>query len=496
MDLPDWQADGKVDAPRVILAKLALSRDLEAVNRYIAASEPRAGVGSTWALRRNGDYDFSLPGLTAALYLYGNRPDVLFPETRDHLLDILLNQDGPGFRTTVPGSLGLVQETENHILMTEGSRYLKNQWIAQYDPDPRFDNVTNGLEAKLIDFISDLDTAGLYEFNSNPYAGYTLMALLTLEAFADAPVADAARSLIDRLNFEFVLGSVKARRYPPFRRQTRRADVTNLLDHGHTSMMLVWLDRAGVDVPDVQFHSHQAVYAALMPYRLPLEDAERLSRSTDQYYARIGRGPRSSPEIYAAGDGFLISAGGTGRRFRSQIVARPITVILDDGVVDAGELFSVGGAGDYVGWNNTGVLPGVAIARGPLHIPPGWTPDARVRNWSVYYDEKTGVKISAGDDGTEGGTAVLYVLDRADQISLGLTAQELADRLATLSPASVLASGALRLPDGRSIGFDLRAGANRWVITSVNGVPTDRDMTAWPRLDSSVPFDLAGEVPD
>lgn len=31
------------------------------------------------------------------------------------------------FRTTVPGSMRMVTETENHILMTEESRYLKNR---------------------------------------------------------------------------------------------------------------------------------------------------------------------------------------------------------------------------------------------------------------------------------------------------------------------------------------------------------------------------------
>jgi hypothetical protein len=30
----------------------------------------------------------------------------------------------------VPRTLGLARDTENHLLMTEGSRYLKNRWLA------------------------------------------------------------------------------------------------------------------------------------------------------------------------------------------------------------------------------------------------------------------------------------------------------------------------------------------------------------------------------
>jgi hypothetical protein len=491
-DVPNWEDAGKVNGPRVVLAKLTLGRDVGEANAYLRASEPWAGIGSTYGLRPSGDYDFSLPPLTAILYLFGNDPEILFPATRDHLLDVLLNQDGNKFRVTVPGSLGLVGETENHILMTEGSRYLKNQWLRLHGEDnPLYDNVANGMQERLVVFIHEMERAGPYEFNSNPYAGYTLMALLTLEAFADPPVAGAARDLIDRINYEYVLSSLDLRRYGPYRRQTRRAGITDLTDHAHTSMMRVWVNLGSDHEYRVANNTHQALYAALMPYRLPDEQLSAVISTEDSYYVRIGRGPDASAEIYSGGDGYLISAGGTGRRGRTQIVARPITIMLADGALDATELFAIGAEGSYEDWNNTGVLPGLAVGRSPVVVPDGRRPVASGGIWRVFLDESTNVLIAAGSSagwdasgsGETGGVGVLYLLDSADQAQLGMDPDGISAWLAANCGAPVLNEGRVVLPDGRSASFDLESGPDMWVIQDANGQPSMRDLTSWPRLD-------------
>mgnify|MGYP001052814066 CR=1 FL=1 len=480
-DLPDWQEEGKVTAPRVILAKLALGRDVEAVNAYLLSAKPWAGIGSTWALRQSGDYDFSLPPLTAALYLFGERPELLHPETRDHLVETLLNQAGSSFRRTVPGSLGLVGETENHILMTEGSRYLKNQWLRQHGSDAvAHNNAANGLETKLLDYLDELDRAGLYEFNSNPYVGYTAMALLTLEAFAEQSVAEAARRVLDRINTEYAYGSLLLQRYAPYRRQTSRAGITELSDHPHTSMMRVWTSLAGSDVPPVEKHTHQAVYAALMPYRLPDATATLAMTADRSHYVRIGRGPGSSPEIYSAGDGYLLSAGGVGRGRSSQIVMRLISLILTNGAGDASELWRIGDDASYWSGNRTGVLPGVAVGRPPLTVPCGVAPTAAAGAWTVYHDATSGVTVACGETSYVG---VIYALDREAVADLGMNENQLASRLADLTGSDDLDAGLLYLPDGRQIVFDLSANADTWVIVSVNGEAMDRELTRWPRLD-------------
>jgi hypothetical protein len=492
--LPSWQEKGKVQAPRILLAKLALERDVPEVNAYLQKAEPWAGIGSTWTLRRSGDYDFSLPGLTAILYKYGDRPELLYPETRRHLLNVLLNQDGAGFNTTVPGSLGLVTETENHILMTEGSRYLKNQWLSERGA-AEYNNTENGLERKLVAFIREMEEAGPYEFNSDPYSGYTIMALLTLEAFAHDPVASAARSLLDRMNWEYALGSMQLRRYPPFRRQPRRADKTDLRDHPHTAVMHIWLARALNATPPgaatvMDMNDHHAVYAALMPYRLAAETVDRAMATDRRHYVRIGRGPDASPELHAAGPGYLLSAGGTGRPKGSLIVARPIVLLLNDGAVELSEVFTIGAGGDYRSWNNTGVLPNFAVGRGPLQVPSRYQSLARGETWSVYH--APGVLIGAAtyssetDDQDGRGVAALYLQSMENEDDVPGAAAGLQRNLERLAPGTDLGAGRVTLPDGREIAFDLSVGPDEWVIREVNGAATQRSMISWPRLSGSI----------
>jgi len=67
------------------------------------------------------------------------------------LLIELLIEEGGKYRVKVPRSLGLVNDTENHYLMTEGSRYLKNRWLQLHGHfEKKFDNIQNGLEKWLL----------------------------------------------------------------------------------------------------------------------------------------------------------------------------------------------------------------------------------------------------------------------------------------------------------------------------------------------------------
>ena len=84
-----------------------MRRDLDAANEYLIEKKPWGTVGSTWAGHPDGDYDFTLAGLTPILFLFGDQPDVLYPKTREHLLNVLLPLDGGDPLVTVPGSLWL-----------------------------------------------------------------------------------------------------------------------------------------------------------------------------------------------------------------------------------------------------------------------------------------------------------------------------------------------------------------------------------------------------
>jgi hypothetical protein len=138
--LPAGGLDIKVDGPRILLARLATRQDVAAINRFLQGLTPWAASGSEWDVREvlgwqksyadklrighRGDYDFTEAGLISILLLFADQPDLLYPDTAQHIVDALVIDKGKAPRPHVPGSLGLVDETENHVLMTESSRYL------------------------------------------------------------------------------------------------------------------------------------------------------------------------------------------------------------------------------------------------------------------------------------------------------------------------------------------------------------------------------------
>ncbi|MGC9521574.1 MAG: hypothetical protein ACP5HG_06795 [Anaerolineae bacterium] len=477
--LPDWQEEGKVTAPRVLLAKLALNRDLDAANAYLQAQVPWGRSGSTWELHPEGDYDFTLAGLTVMLWLFGDDPEVLYPATRTHLLETLLVEEGDNFRVSVPRSLGLVRDTENHLLMTEGSRYLKNRWLWLHGSTaPRHDNDGNGMEARLLDLLGELQTAGLYEFNSIPYMGYTLTALMNLEAFGSDAVRAAAGEVLDRANWAYALGSLDFRRFAPFRRQMRRADLTGLDADPHTALIRAWMSYHpdAVDIPAITEGRHHALWAALLPYRLPDETARWILAKPSRYFVRFGHGPRSSPELYAGGPGYLLSAGGVHRGPRSMVVARPITLMLDDGAHDLSEVLHMAGPGeDFTRWNNTGVHRDFAVAAGPVRMPASWRPVTSDAIWDVYAPIE-GIAVAVHSR-PELGVVAIFRSDNVEHVLMAVS---------TANPDAEALVRTFQWPGGPTLTYDVQAPRNRWVITAVNGDPVDRAFDAWAQIDGEI----------
>lgn len=486
--LPDWQEEGKVTAPRVLMAKLALGIDLDAVNAYLQAQVPWGRSGSTWELHPEGDYDFTLAALTAILYLYGEDETRLTPETREHLLDVLLVEEGSDPRISVPRTLGLVRDTENHLLMTEGARYLKNRWLALHgSTDPRHDNDANGMERWMLTLLGELQTAGLYEFNSIPYMGYTLTALMNLEAFGSGEVSAAACEILDRETWSYALGSLSFRRYAPFRRQIKKAGLTSLEADYQTSLVRTWMNLypGDVQVPEVTTGLHHALWGALLPYRPSDEAARWILAKPESYHVRIGHGVRASPEIYSGGPGYLLSAGGVHRGPRSMIVARPITLMLDTGsteskasgsVTDLADIVHLAGPGDdFREWNNTGVHRDLAVAAGPVVVPTTWQPDAANDTWRVYAVSND-LSIAIHSNPTIGIVAVFRQGNAASV--LDAVVAENAD------PALLVRS--FRWPGGPEISYNVYAPKNRWVIATVDGEPLDRAFDKWPMMDGEM----------
>jgi hypothetical protein len=367
-----------------------------AVNEYLLAAEPTAPSGSSWELRPVADYDFTEIILAAILMEFADDPDTLWPQTQNHLVDTLLIETGYRIRWTVPGSLGVVQETENHILMTEVSRYLRNLWLSENrDPGTRHERRTERHAREVASFMDELESSGLYEFNSQPYGGYTMAAALVAYAYAEQPeLKHAARRLLDRQAVQFALGSNELRRVVPFRRQLSRADRTYLYEDPMSAIAAIWKGaQPGLETASDLQNGHHAVIAALTGYRPgPMVYAE-LAGALQEQLVFIGHGPDASPEIHSSGPQYHLSAGGVGRGRLSGIAARPTVLLLDDGVTDISQLFRIPGSGSRTSWNNTGVAHRFAVGPEPVAVPEAAEPIRANGVFELYVRGGVGVIV-------------------------------------------------------------------------------------------------------
>lgn len=467
------------NSPRILLAKLLLKQDVDEVNKVISKMVVRGVSGTRWALNPKGDYDFTLAPLTTLLFLFGDKPELLYPKTTDYLLTVLLCESGNKYRRTTPRTLGLLTETENHILMTEGSRYLKNRWIRLHgDTNPVYDNVKNGMEARLLTYLEHLKTRGLYEFNSIPYIGYTLMALLNLEAFASEQVSSEARNVLDYMNWTYALGSYRLRAYPPMRRRYEKAGIQELTIGYQTVFMKSWLSYAPVGPVNTDI-SHAEVHAltgASMPYRPADKVVEIQHNKGNGYFVKLGHGKRSCPEIYTAGKQYLLSAGGANQGKRSLVVARPTTLFLTDNADQLAQTFHLTGSGtDFMSWNNTGVFKNFACASGRVIVPPNVRSVAQSHHWTAY----------------SGGNGVVIAVHSADGTGLmavfeDLTAEDVLEQLEKANPDASQLKTQFQFPNGQNITYDVASPKHKWVIKSVDGAVVNRDFATWKLIDGEM----------
>ena len=477
--LGDWDFQGKGEVPRILLARFSYRQMLPESNAFLLGLQPHGQSGSRWWLHPQGDYDFTLTVLPTILWLYGEDESRLYPAAREHLLNVLLTEDGNAFRATVPRTLGLVRETENHLLMTEGSRYLKSRWLSSHgNTQPRFDNAANGMEERILALLKELRTAGLYEFNSQPYIGYTITALLNLEAFGSDPVRASTRDLLDQLNWHYALGSYRLRDFPPFRRRYEYADMTALDGGYQTTFMKAWLSFAperfaAPKPPELRERcATHALMAISLPYRPPDAVVKLLFDKGNGYFARLGHAG-ACPEIYSAGKHFLLSGGGVNRGDRSLIVARPITLFLEDPAADLSQIFHLAGPGhDFRQWNDTGVYRNVACAAGPVQVPSGAIPIATNGQWRLYAPApRVLVAVySVADFG------LLVVFEGAD-------AGNVFPALLRANPGEAALKEAFQFPGGQRITYDVMSPKSRWVMISDDDTLLDRDFDHWPLVE-------------
>lgn len=452
------------------LTRLAAGREIEAVNESI--------------LRQEGSGHFQFPEFAIILYRFGDQPERLYPETRKHIVENLMPKGGdplvwnPIFRGLLP-----LRYTENLILCSESSRFLTNQWIVRNgDPDPAFDNIENGLEEFLLGYLRGIERAGFFEYNSTPYLRYTFVSLLNLEAFATDPVASTARRILDRMSWDYALGSHGFRRFPPFRRQPGKAGWTSLVGD-HSGYMRALVGRFdGLESPHDRDYNP---WVGLTGYQLPDAVAQWAISKPEEYFVRIGHGSDGSPEIYSGGPGYLITAGGVANGFMGQAVARPTTLMLGDGATWLKELLYVTGPGndvarDFRKWNNTGVHRRFAVAAGPVHIPEDWKPSARDGAWSIYQRARQTIGVYSTD-----ALGIFCLLREGDP------SEHLRQLIAANFDDSQL-KWRFVWPGGATLDYDIHAEKDRWVISAVNEELMDRHHGTWPLMAGEVPRHSSG----
>ncbi len=466
---------------RVALSKLFMGRDVEEVNRSLCAMKPWGSSGTTWALNPFGDYDFAEIDFVALLYTFRGQPGKLYPETARHVVDTLLIENGNTPDPKAPRTFGAVMDTENHVLMRESTRYLKNQWcFEQGTPEergnPAFDNERNGLGVWMLEHLAQIRTAGFYEFNSIPYLSFTMRALLNLDAFAsNREVALGARHLIDVMNWQYALGSLDLRRCVPFRRQAYRAAYTGLQQDMHTPFMMLWTNAPA----EPSINIREEVIAEVLPYRLPKAVQEWALEKPRSYFVKFGHGPGACPEIFSGGPNYLISAGGAGRGWKSMVAARPTSLLLRDGAKDLDGCFYLTGRGGFTAWNNTGVCGRFACVNGGAHIPEHARKAFSNDAWTLYSTPSPGLTVAVHE---APGVALLALF--ADSME---PPESLAGNLAKANPNPAELARAFHWPDGKEVAYDLNAPRDKWVITAIYGKAVDRDYDQWPQMDGDAP---------
>ena len=290
--------------------------------------------------REVSDYDMGLVGLIRLLYLFGpptpgtgSSSSPIRKQTLDYAIKHLLTQTGgAGEWHDHPRLCGItlpVPETENHIWMTESSRYLTNQLIrAQLNPlkipaidaqtKYRYVNDSNGMKSKILERLARVLSDDFHEYNSRPYARLTAKALENLHDFSEhREVRRGAKMVLDYISAKFATSSSSSRRSVPFRRRTEKEGVTTLLTGDADEETWRFIQLTGsIDVLEKEAKgllpdgaAGPMLASSSSKYRVPALIEDLINRSEDRgvFFQRYRH---EAYELYYGRPTFLISAGG------------------------------------------------------------------------------------------------------------------------------------------------------------------------------------------
>ena len=370
----------------------------------------------------SGDYDMRLVGIIQIRFTFD---DLLDQSTKDHILNELLVVHGPASKRRehlwLCGIPTFVPETENHILMTESSRYLTNKLRAEdavrraVPISPDDDNDANGMTDWFLGHLQSFMQFDFYEYNSRPYTFQARNGIQNLHDFAAWPagfcwrsnpgdptmpavprscdVRRGARIVLDYLAAKFAVSNNGLRRVAPFRRQPPRREYPFLFGRGSDEAMWTylalqngshnfWTRRYGLPHGGAA-ENIQHAYTGEFRVSPVISDIMSDSLAAQEYFERFyyQRGSHYAIELYYREPLFLISAGGVHDDGRLSLFgntedawAMATTLMPNDEVLDRRELVRIGGNADEGKRVNTCVAPGFACGENPV-VPAG-IPDA------------------------------------------------------------------------------------------------------------------------
>lgn len=320
-----------------------------------AVSGGLLGAALDLATYQAGDYDMRLLGLVRTYYEFGYLLDKTNTTgktpAKDRLADLLTVRGPASERKEQLHILKLptpVPETENHLWMTETSRYLTNNILAKRlkdagQPVPKeLDNDKNGMTAYLLQRLQDMLVRDSYEENGRPYERLTFAALVNLADFASAystqclvapppgapappttcDVARAARNGLDFQAAKFAAGTNQLRRAAPFRRRSEFSGYPRMWTTGGDD--LTWRHFGLLGGSDTYVHDRYyrmmdgsegmliATYQATWRPPVMVTDLMRFPDGSPGYLQTFHATERGTNvvEVYSRTPDYLISAGG------------------------------------------------------------------------------------------------------------------------------------------------------------------------------------------
>jgi len=256
--------------------------------------------------------DFSITAITRMVLQCQN----LSEEARAHAIDHLLKLEGENPQTGLPlfwGHFRIGRNSENHELMILSAQFFKNR-LAGID--------NRQVEAKLLWTLQDILNLGLREYNSIPYIGYTVSALLNIYDFGSDEMKALAKEILDKIFTDYMLSSCDYKIFPDFSRQARKVQNDALYsDNSLEPFLRVWNNDPLSSV--LERHSKRIADAIHTSYRPPILDlqegvyvAKRRNNSLWQavaeivikaVYAIFGW-PDPGPISYSLFGGFFVAA--------------------------------------------------------------------------------------------------------------------------------------------------------------------------------------------